>query len=205
MKTAPKTSETVSAAPKAEGQARVLPARPKGKGPKVTTVKEAIRATPGVSDERVIALQNYVETLERGVEKVKEAMTDLEKRVEKKWKDWYNFQVELIYQRAFEQLGGEGQLYLSEHGANKRLFNPDLTFKAPALPDRSSEYPEEPTEEKMRAVANGNFAPQVNTSEPVEVQQTPAPTVEDGIRRVKLITGEALEEVEDTEGLVLTS
>jgi hypothetical protein len=98
-------------------------------------------------------LQNHIGDLEKTMEKREKAWEARLARIETQYKRFYSGQAELIYQRAFEYFGGKGNLYYSEHGDNPKLFKAQSdetgVFIPPAVPDRSSEYPEGPATDEM--------------------------------------------------------
>lgn len=165
---------------------------------------------------RILELQNHINDLERTMEKRDKAWEAKLVQIENQYRKFYAFQGELIYQRAFEYFGGKGSLYYSkEHGDNPKLFKGQSdeagVFIVPALPDRSSEFPEGPATDDMiqhaaevmisyRApqerdlkgdgviiddVMSFNYATPVTLSEEKE-----APTVANAIEHVKFLIGE---------------
>ena len=100
-------------------------------------------------------LQNYIADLEKNFNKRLEKMEDevaASKRfLAKSQRDWYNFQCEKIYQKAYEHYGNQGEIYLTE---DPELFDKNLKFVPPAVSNLSAEFPEEPpTEEKKEELA----------------------------------------------------
>lgn len=197
---------------------------------KVTKVAQTV-ATPDSSPAnqvytpvqmaRITELQNHVTDLEKTLEKRDKVWEARLAKIETQYKKFYAGQAQLIYQRAFEYFGGKGDLYHSpEHGDNPKLFKAQSdetgVFIPPAVPDRSSEYPEGPaTDEMIQKTAEvmiSHRTPQerdlkgdgviiddvmsFSYAVPVELkdekeEEVAAPTLQNAIDHVKFLTGEA--------------
>lgn len=116
-------------------------------------------------------LTNYVGTLEKELDKLKENYDKRIAEIENKWRKFYNYRAQAIYQQAFAYFGGKGDLYYTkEHGDNPKLFKPiadeDGVFIPPPINDE--EYADlpagEPSDEKMMEVIEGLLT----TREPLE-------------------------------------
>lgn len=166
--------------------------------------------------ERIKELQNHVTDLEKTLEKRDKVWEARLAKIETQYKKFYAGQAQLIYQRAFEYFGGKGDLYHSpEHGDNPKLFKAQSdetgVFIPPAVPDRSSEYPEGPaTDEMIQKTAEvmiSHRTPQerdlkgdgviiddvmsFSYATPLEEKEVEAPTLQNAIDHVKFLTGEA--------------
>jgi len=105
---------------------------------------------------RVSDLQNHVMNLEKQFEDQMVIMKKTAAAIDLKWKKWYAFQAQQIYQRAFEYFGGQGNLYHDPVHGEKPLFKEIADEEGVFIPPQTFDPidpPGEPTDQQMQDVA----------------------------------------------------
>lgn len=204
-------AEAINAAPK---QAQVKVAK-STQTPVPDSSSANVGYTPAQAD-RIKELQNHINDLEKTMEKREKVWEARLQAQETKLAKFFSHQAHLITERAYVKFGGKGQLYYSkEFGDDRKMFKEqsDETgiFIFPALPDRSSEFPDGNSDEAIQRAAEvvvANREPverdlkgdgviiddvmSFSYAVPVEVEkEVEAPTVANAVNHVKFLIGEA--------------